>query len=217
MSKGKRYYAVARGFHPGIYNSWKKCKQEIDGFGGARFKGFSSLEEAQSFIDDFNNRQYKQVDSMDGFRHIIYTDGGFRSSVNLGAYAWSYYNSETGLIQSGKRAVPDTTNQIMELTALYSALNHYKNLSNDKLLIVSDSRYVINIFALQWVDSWVKNGWKRGKDPVKNQQIIKPLYELVKSFKDLSFMWVKGHSYTLGNNRVDLLVNQAMDEYLEQN
>ena len=104
----------------------------------------------------------------------------------------------------------------LPIFALYSALNHYKNLSDEKLLIVSDSRYVINIFALQWVDSWVKNGWKRGKYPVKNQQIIKPLYELVKSFKDLSFMWVKGHSYTLGNNRVDLLVNQAMDEYQEK-
>ncbi len=35
--------------------------------------------------------------------------------------------------------------------------------------VYSDSQYVVNAFNKQWVDGWIKKGWKRGKnEPVKN-------------------------------------------------
>ena len=41
------FYAVARGRKPGIFSTWDECKQQTDGFHGARFKGFKSKQEAE--------------------------------------------------------------------------------------------------------------------------------------------------------------------------
>ena len=49
MPKSK-YYAVAKGRSPGIYNSWDECKQQTAGFSGAIFKSFKTRDEAQAFM-----------------------------------------------------------------------------------------------------------------------------------------------------------------------
>ena len=46
----KRYYAVAIGREPGIYNSWDECERQVKGFSGSAFKSFSDLSEAREFI-----------------------------------------------------------------------------------------------------------------------------------------------------------------------
>ena len=43
------YYAVAKGRVPGIYLTWKECKLQVHKFGGAKYKGFQTLEEANEF------------------------------------------------------------------------------------------------------------------------------------------------------------------------
>ena len=45
----KKYYAVRKGFKPGIYTTWEECKKNVDGFSGAEYKGFMTREEAVSF------------------------------------------------------------------------------------------------------------------------------------------------------------------------
>jgi len=48
MSKQKnRYYVVWEGAEKGIYTSWEDCRQRVEGFTGAKYKGFVSLEEAR--------------------------------------------------------------------------------------------------------------------------------------------------------------------------
>ncbi|MGL5752891.1 MAG: viroplasmin family protein [Paraclostridium sp.] len=45
----KKYYAVKVGRKPGIYNTWDECKSQVDKFGGAIYKSFKTVEEAQKF------------------------------------------------------------------------------------------------------------------------------------------------------------------------
>jgi ribonuclease HI len=47
----KKYYAVAKGRTPGIYDTWDECKEQVYHFSGAVYKSFSTLEEAQEFIN----------------------------------------------------------------------------------------------------------------------------------------------------------------------
>jgi ribonuclease HI len=47
----KKYYAVAKGKAPGIYDTWDECKEQVYHFSGAVYKSFSTLEEAQEFIN----------------------------------------------------------------------------------------------------------------------------------------------------------------------
>ena len=46
----KKYYAVAKGRRPGIYDNWLEAKMQIDGFNGAVYKGFPSKKEAEDWM-----------------------------------------------------------------------------------------------------------------------------------------------------------------------
>lgn len=46
----KKVYAVKKGRVPGIYETWEEAKPLVDGFPGAVYKGFPSLEEATAFL-----------------------------------------------------------------------------------------------------------------------------------------------------------------------
>lgn len=49
MEKGKFYYAVRKGFKPGVYKTWDECKSQVDKFPAAVFKKFASEKDAWAF------------------------------------------------------------------------------------------------------------------------------------------------------------------------
>ncbi len=48
----KKVYAVRRGKVIGILDSWDACKEAVDGYPGAEYKGFKTLEEARAYMED---------------------------------------------------------------------------------------------------------------------------------------------------------------------
>ncbi|XP_054474155.1 ribonuclease H1 [Anoplopoma fimbria] len=50
MAKGKFFYAVQKGFKPGVYTSWDECKSQVDKFPAASFKKFASEKDAWAFF-----------------------------------------------------------------------------------------------------------------------------------------------------------------------
>ena len=61
------YYAVVRGFHPGIYTSWSMCQKEVSGFSGAVYKKFTKKTEAEIFIGLKSNPSLEDEVSEMGF------------------------------------------------------------------------------------------------------------------------------------------------------
>jgi ribonuclease HI len=51
MPKNK-FYVVWIGRKPGIYSSWEDCKKQVDGFEGAKYKGFPTKELATAASKD---------------------------------------------------------------------------------------------------------------------------------------------------------------------
>ena len=45
------YYAVHVGRKPGVYKTWKDCEKQVKGFPKARYKKFSSIQNAQLFFE----------------------------------------------------------------------------------------------------------------------------------------------------------------------
>lgn len=55
MSSSKSsYYAVAKGHNPGIYNDWTTTNENVKGFPGAIYEGFTTILEAQEYINNYN-------------------------------------------------------------------------------------------------------------------------------------------------------------------
>ncbi|XP_051510611.1 ribonuclease H1-like isoform X2 [Myxocyprinus asiaticus] len=48
--KGNFFYAVRKGFRPGVYKTWEECKHQVDKFGAASFKKFALEDDAWAFV-----------------------------------------------------------------------------------------------------------------------------------------------------------------------
>ena len=101
MSK-KKYYAVKVGKTPGIYMTWADCSAQVTGFKGAKYKSFSTIEEALVFIDDDKINTKKSNEQKDIKKTIInskstkplkegYDVKPIRSGANVKTYK-SYIN-----------------------------------------------------------------------------------------------------------------------------
>lgn len=91
----------------------------------------------------------------------------------------------------------ESTNNRAELQAVIEILKATAHTHED-LLILADSKYVINSVT-KWMPVWRLKGWKKanGQD-VLNRDLMEELWEQVdaleKSGRTLKFQWVKGHS-----------------------
>lgn len=136
----------------------------------------------------------------------IYTDGA--CSGNPGPGGWGailMYKENKKEISGGKK---DTTNNVMELTAVIEALKLLK--FPCKVKLYSDSAYVVNAFLQNWVINWQRNNWKTAdKKEVKNKELWQELVELT-NIHDITFIKVKGHSDNEYNNRCDELARKSI-------
>ena len=80
-----------------------------------------------------------------------------------------------------------------------------------EVYLYSDSKYLVDAFNQHWIESWIRKGWKRGKnEPVKNIDLWKRLLK-AKEPHHVTFYWVKGHDGHEMNERCDTLATQAAD------
>ncbi len=130
----------------------------------------------------------------------IWTDGSCLG--NPGPGGWAFVATDGKNIAERSGGERDTTNNRMELMAVYRALSAAKNHSSVE--IHTDSQYVKNGMQT-WLKNWKKNNWRTAnKKPVKNQDLWMAL-DQVASTKDIHWVWVKGHAGIEMNERVDTL------------
>ena len=79
-----------------------------------------------------------------------------------------------------------------------------------RVLLHSDSAYIVNCFRERWWERWHKNGWKNAqKKPVANRDLWERL--LAESLRhDVDWRKVAGHAGDPLNERVDVLARGAI-------
>jgi len=131
----------------------------------------------------------------------IYTDGACSGNPGPGGWAAVLIYGEHRKEISGYE--PMTTNNRMELTAAIKALQALNRPCQVELY--TDSAYLCNAFLNGWIDTWIRNGWKKAdKKPVENAELWQ---ELVRLSRIHSIQWhkVKGHADNELNNLCDKL------------
>jgi ribonuclease HI len=100
----------------------------------------------------------------------------------------------------------------MELVAAIEAIRTMGPVARaetKRLVIVSDSTYVVNCFKDRWWVRWKANGWRNAKkEPVANADLWRDLIALYEAHPEAErpdFQWVKGHSGDPMNDLVDQL------------
>lgn len=148
-----------------------------------------------------------------GYLIECWTDGA--SSGKVGPGGWSYVLAVDGkFVLEDSGHVLKTTNQRMEMIAAVVALGQAGH--DDRVIIYSDSAYLVNGMNDRWIDNWKRNGWKnRNGDPVKNRDVWERLDALVNKLHSVEWVKVKGHvknvktQSELRNHRADFLAVEA--------
>ncbi len=87
----KNFYAVKVGRNSGIYKTWEECSAQVNGFVGAKYRGFSSLQDAEAFLKDdadVDKISLPTVDELTRLKKVfIYTDGTTIGNPGVGGYA----------------------------------------------------------------------------------------------------------------------------------
>jgi len=137
----------------------------------------------------------------------IYTDGACKG--NPGEGGWGAILEYKGTIKEISGYSNNTTNNIMELTAVIKALEALKG--SCQIILTTDSQYVKNGIT-DWIHNWKKNGWKTAnKKPVKNKELW-ILLDTVTQKHSIQWEWIKGHSGHPQNERADELANLIIEQ-----
>ena len=137
----------------------------------------------------------------------IYTDGACRGNPGPGGWAALLLHGEHEKELRGAEAL--TTNNRMELTAVIRALQALKRPVQAR--VYTDSEYVRRGIS-EWLPAWKARGWRTAaKKAVKNQDLWEELDALAARHR-IEWHWVPGHAGVPGNERVDRLANQAIDD-----
>lgn len=172
MSKSKnKYYVVWVGHSTGIFKSWDECKQQIHGYEGAKYKGFKSLDEAESaFAKSPSDVIGKKVVAEVDVALFDRPNGPIANSFSVDAacsgnpgkmeYKGVYTYSGTEVFCQGP--YEDATNNIGEFLALVHALAWMKQQKLD-LPIYSDSRIAMGWVAKKKCNTKLVRTAKNGK------------------------------------------------------
>jgi ribonuclease HI len=133
---------------------------------------------------------------------LVWTDGACRRNPGPGGWAalvcWE--DGETEELSGG---APQTTNNIMEMTAALEGLRSLPG--GSRVCVVTDSRYLHDGMT-SWMAGWRRRGWRTAAgEPVKNRDLWIALEQAAAAHEAVRWHWVKGHVGHPLNERADVL------------
>jgi ribonuclease HI len=141
-------------------------------------------------------------------RVTIYTDGAASGNPGPGGYG-VVLESSAGHRKELSGGFRRTTNNRMELLAVIKGLRELKS-TEVQVVVVSDSKYVVDAVNKGWLEYWIKKGFKDKKNP----DLWRDMIPLLRKYKPI-FQWVKGHNNHPQNERCDALaVNESKKKNL---
>jgi ribonuclease HI len=134
---------------------------------------------------------------------IIYTDGSSRGNPGPGGYGIIMEDCKSGFVKEYSKGFRYTTNNRMELLAVIDALKMLKK-NNLKILIYTDSKYVVDSVEKKWVFKWKTTNFK-------NKKNVDLWLDFLKLFEKntIKFNWIKGHNNHPQNEKCDKLAFDA--------
>ncbi len=195
----KKYYAVKNGKKVGIFETWDECKEQVNGYSGAEYKSFSSLEDAEIFL---GLKEEKEVNPK---QIIAYVDGSYNDiSEEYGSGVVIMFNGETiEMSEKGSdKEMASMRNVAGEVVGATLAMDWCEE------NIKKSAGFVLTIYYdYTGIENWALANWKTNKEGTRKYK--ERAQDFMKSYV-LRFVKVKAHSGDRYNDRADQLAKQAV-------
>lgn len=221
----KKVYAVRRGKVIGILDSWDACKEAVDGYPGAEYKGFKTLEEARTYMEGIaytvepdekgkaaGGKKVKLPDGEErprgmgdpGGGLVAYVDGSYEHSLKRYAFGCVFIlPDDTVYVENGSGDNADTAQQ--------------RNVSGEMLGAMFAVRWAIkNGFSrielrydYEGIEKWVTGAWKSKTE--LTQKYAAAMRRWMGSIQML-FTKVEAHSNVYYNEVADRLAKNGLTE-----
>ena len=153
LKNEKKFYVVRKWKKIWIFNSWNECKESVNGYSDAKYKWFSSIEDAEAALNEWWEKYYevkkttKKVEirnkDIPFFAESIAVDAACSGNPGEMEYRWINLQTWEEIFHEKFKV---WTNNIGEFLAIIHWLNY---LWDDNRVIYSDSR-----IAISWVNQW---------------------------------------------------------------
>lgn len=203
-----KFYAVKKGNTTGIFENWDECQNAIKNYSGSEFKGFSTREEAEAYLNDKDlYLEMIKNDIKEGYV-VAFTDGSYSDQTKKYGYgALILYDDKEEEIcgSSNNDKYIDSRNVAGEVIAVIKVLEWCVGEGKNKVKIYHDYEGIRN---------WANETWKANNaTSTMFTNILKNKY---KDLIEYEFQHVKSHNSNLYNDRADFLAKTAATESLKK-
>jgi ribonuclease HI len=236
QKKTNVFYAVAVGRKTGIFSSWNEAKEHIDGYQGARFKKFTSQNDAENFIKGNGSLilgqfgitnvipQIARSLTSETSPHsndclIIFTDGACKGNGTKNAKAGyaALFPNHSHLDISEPLLGEVKTNNRAEFMACIRGLEQCEKEDaglGKTAYIYTDSELLMKTVT-RWMKGWKQNNWlKPDGTPVMNIDLVQRL-DYLSARRKIIWKHVSAHTnrtdwMSVWNAKVDELASSAI-------
>ena len=206
---GKKYYAVKAGRETGIFTTWDACKAQVQGYSGAVYKSFATLEEAQAYLTGTGtsmaagaNDTVQDLTQLPVGEMAAYVDGSFLPEEHRYAFgAVIFYH--------GKEYRFSGSDNDTDLADMRNVAGEIMGAERAFAFALEEGARVLHLYHdYEGVAKWCTGEWQ-AKKPGTQAYRARYLDAKAKGL-DIRFYKVKGHSGDVYNELADQLAKSAL-------
>lgn len=201
----KKIYAIKKGKQTGLFYSWNECKEAVNGYSGAEYKGFETEEEAKDYLENkVQEIKAEEREEIIDNKLVAYVDGSFDEKIGKYAFGCIILTPRGETIkESGNGNEPDSLairNVAGEMLGAMYAVQWAINNGYHDLEIHYD---------YEGIEKWAQGEWRTKNVLTKKYaDFMKEKSGILK----ISYQKVKAHSGNHYNEEVDKLAKIALTE-----
>jgi len=194
----KNYYAVKLGKNTGIFKTWSECKKQVNGFSGAIYKGFVTLNEAEEYLNLFSETKDEIKSKAEA---IAYVDGSYDDSKKEFSYGIVMIYSGVTDFFLGKfddKSLVDMRNVAGEISGAKETM---------KFCIQHGIKSLDIYYDYEGIEKWCTGEWKANKLGTID---YKNYFNSIKDKLKVNFIKVTAHTGNEYNEIADQLAKNAL-------